>query len=833
MPENPVTYILSTQRNPAPLNIHAPDALHCILECYLRKTLEREHEPASSQSRGSILRAVKRAISSPGRRLQHTTERWKVRSVPNHTINPQDRSRGANLLVDGKESSRTSSRNPNTRRLSARSLKPYHPVLQDGTSVTQLSEARSRRINESLRHRAVAFCAIRQTMIRTRLQTRRLWQVWALLGSILVACGSLSASVGPVFGQDNPDAHSAHHPPAATSEQASPPTNSSTAPAAMPTTPAAPPQANPMGGMGEMMGQMMKQPAKQFYPSLMNMPTLTPEAHQYLEREAQQSLATGAQSIGSGQTELHHAMAQKDAVAIQKAAAGVREGLLQAESGAAALRALSEGQEPRQFALTWFKGQMSLPVKDWMSGDGLWGLSWYHLTMMAFLVAFLLGAVLIHYARLRSISKLVQRLTPTPAGSSAPVAPTASAPPSSSAAPPAPAQAPVVAAATSTPASAPKRPWSGPLRVAAIFEETPNVKTFRFVGTDAGAIPFTFIPGQFLTFSAEVDGKPIRRSYTIASSPTQHHYVEITVKREEQGAESRYLHDHVAIGDRIEVSGPSGVFTFTSTEAASIVLIGGGVGITPLMCIIRYLTDRAFPGDIFFLYAARTPQDFIFREELDYLVKRHRNLHVSATMARAEGTSWTGTVGYISKEFVAHAVPDIARRRVHVCGPPPMMEAVKAQLLELGVARGKIKTEAFGPALGAAPAPAATPGPPALTAVPAPAPAISEGAPTPATPAAATKAAPAIPSAQVEVQFSKSGKTGPLAPDQSVLEAAEAIGVAIDFSCRVGTCGTCVVPLLKGAVTMAVEEGLPPADKARGIILACQAKSAGALVVDA
>ena len=128
-----------------------------------------------------------------------------------------------------------------------------------------------------------------------------------------------------------------------------------------------------MGGMSEMMGQMMGQPTKQLYPSLMAMPTLTPEARQFIEREAQRRLATGVQSITSGETELHHAMAQKDAVAIQKAAAGVREGLLQAESGAAALRALSEGQEPRQIALTWFKGQMSVPVKDGMSmSDGPW-----------------------------------------------------------------------------------------------------------------------------------------------------------------------------------------------------------------------------------------------------------------------------------------------------------------------------------------------------------------------------------------------------------------------------------------------------------------------------
>ena len=66
-----------------------------------------------------------------------------------------------------------------------------------------------------------------------------------------------------------------------------------------------------------------------------------------------------------------------------------------------------------------------------------------------------------------------------------------------------------------------------------------------------------------------------------------------------------------------------------------------------------------------------------------------------------------------------------------------------------------------------------------------------------------------------------------------MLEAAESIGGEIDYSCRIGTCGTCVVPLLAGTVTMEVEEGLPPEKKARGIILACQAKSIGSLVVEA
>ena len=83
------------------------------------------------------------------------------------------------------------------------------------------------------------------------------------------------------------------------------------------------------------------------------------------------------------------------------------------------------------------------------------------------------------------------------------------------------------------------------------------------------------------------------------------------------------------------------------------------------------------------------------------------------------------------------------------------------------------------------------------------------------------------------MRFSVSKKTGPLRRDQSVLEAAEAIGVEIDYSCRVGTCGVCRVRLLEGAVTMQVEEGLQPGDKERGIILACQAKSPGNLVVEA
>jgi ferredoxin-NADP reductase len=604
------------------------------------------------------------------------------------------------------------------------------------------------------------------------------------------------------------------------------------------------------GAMGEMGGRMGEHSGgqQQLYPSLMAAPPTDPAAREAVLRDAHRRMTSGVPLLREGLDQATRALQAGDAQAMGEAADRLSVGLNLYRSGVSTHLALSAGHTPAQAGLAWYRGQLGLPVATAMpmAADGggvLWGLSWFHLTTMAFLAAFAVGTLLIQYTRMRRIGGLVHRLATAstavapgpaaaPAGRPPGPGPAAPPPPGAAALPiprataaPPPAVAPAPALCCADPlckaaVAAAKRPWSGMLRVAAIFRETPTVKTFRLVNPEGEDIPFVFMPGQFLTFSAEIGGERARRSYTIASSPTQRSYIEVTVKREEQGLISRHLHDRVAIGSLLEVSAPSGVFTFTGSDADSIVLIAGGVGITPMMSIARYLMDRSFPGDIYVLYGARSTEEFIFREELEYLQKRHANLHIAATMSRAEGTAWMGASGPVSKEFIARAVPDMARRRVHLCGPPPMMEAVKAALAELGVPKEQVRTEAFGPARGVAPG----------TQAPLPAPA-SAPTPTPAPTAGAGGAVPRI--ATTEVQFTKSGKTGPLAPDQSVLEAAEAIGVQIDYSCRVGICGTCKVPLLEGKVMMEVEEGLPPDEKARGIILACQAKSVGNLVVEA
>ena len=98
------------------------------------------------------------------------------------------------------------------------------------------------------------------------------------------------------------------------------------------------------------------------------------------------------------------------------------------------------------------------------------------------------------------------------------------------------------------------------------MRETPTVQTFRLADPAADRLPFDFLPGQFLQVEVEPDGgKAARRSYTIASSPTQRAHVELTVKREEQGVVSRHLHDQVSVGDLLKITGPFGAFTFTGT----------------------------------------------------------------------------------------------------------------------------------------------------------------------------------------------------------------------------------------------------------------------------
>ena len=614
-----------------------------------------------------------------------------------------------------------------------------------------------------------------------------------LVGAVTVAWLLIVAVSG--YGQISPEEHAKHHPgQAAGGAMAS----ESSGPAP--------------GGMGCMESEGAGQ--RELYPSLMGMSEFTSEQRQQVQQQVNDRMREGLTVLSQGLEQLAEASQSDNLPAMQAAAETMRVGLTHLESGAATQRALADGKAPSEVALDWFKREMRLlPAPTLPASEGVLGISWFHFFLMAFLIVFAAVMIWMYFHKMQRAAVLLQGLTGAevvmpqqrrraPVASQAAVSGSLAAVQSVAVIP-----QPISGGVPSPPS---KR-WSGNLRVSAIFQETPDVKTFRLMNPLGGVMPFAYLPGQFLTVKVVHDGKPVKRSYTIASAPTQRDYVEITVKHEDEGVVSGVLHNQVREGDLLEFFGPSGSLIFTGRECKCILLIGAGVGITPLMSVLRYLIDRSWPGDIYLLYGCRTPQDIIFHEELDYLQHRHANLRVIITVSHPEGTAWTGKTGRISKELISQSVPDLASRYVHLCGPVSMMEAVKKILAELGVPGGRVKTEAFGLALGK----------PEPTRLPV---AMPTGAG-----ANDISAGIALPS----LTFSLSDKVAPLPPDKAILDVADEIGVEIDNSCRVGTCGICRTKMLSGSVTMAVEDGLEPGDKESNIILACQAKSAGNVVVEA
>jgi ferredoxin-NADP reductase len=336
--------------------------------------------------------------------------------------------------------------------------------------------------------------------------------------------------------------------------------------------------------------------------------------------------------------------------------------------------------------------------------------------------------------------------------------------------------------------TAKKKFWSGELVVARIFSETHDVKTFRFVMPDGSALPFQHLPGQYLNLALMIEGKRVNRSYTIASSPTRSHYVEISVKRAPDGYASQFLHDKVTEGMRIKVGAPAGKFHFTG-DGERIVLIAGGVGITPMMSVVRALTDRCWAGDIYLLFGVRETQDVIFEHELAQLAKRFPNLHVEIVASSERGR--------ITREIIEAFVPGLKRGPIMLCGPDAMMAAMRKLLVEIGVPDAEIMQEAFVSPLQVIEATAE----------------VASGAPA-------------------NVQFQRAGK-GTETSELTILECAEACGVDIPFECRSGICGQCKTALVSGKVTMDVQDALTAADRQKGLILACQARAQRDVVVDA
>jgi ferredoxin-NADP reductase len=337
------------------------------------------------------------------------------------------------------------------------------------------------------------------------------------------------------------------------------------------------------------------------------------------------------------------------------------------------------------------------------------------------------------------------------------------------------------------------RPGKLPVRCIQITDETHDVKTFRFCAEPPKLLLFR--PGQFMTFEVPLDGKAVRRSYTISSSPSRPHTFSVTVKRQKNGLVSNWLHDKLRVGDMLFVDGPHGQFTCLGDPASSYLLLSGGSGITPLMSMSRWLCDTAAPVDLHFVHFARSSADLIFEHELA-LLGRQPGFRCDFVCSRAEPASgWTGRVGRIEPPLLLELCPDLRQRSVYLCGPVPFMEAARTMLEGMSFDMARFHQESFG------------------------------GVPRAAL-------APSQAKIAARVEFSASKKSIRCHNADYVLDLALAAGVPAAFSCRAGQCGTCKVVLLRGEVEQDSTDALSPDDIKEGLILSCQARPRGDIAVD-
>jgi nitric oxide dioxygenase len=236
--------------------------------------------------------------------------------------------------------------------------------------------------------------------------------------------------------------------------------------------------------------------------------------------------------------------------------------------------------------------------------------------------------------------------------------------------------------------------WRGARRFR-IVEKTPEsavITSFRLAPVDGGRV-MDFQPGQYLGLKLTIDGETVHRNYSLSASPNGQTY-RISVKREERGQVSGFLHDRAAVGDELEVYPPAGEFVLTDS-AAPLLLITGGVGQTPALP----LAEQALAAGrrVVYVHAAINGTVHAFRDHIDALAARHAALQTIYCYAEPNDHDQPDLIGLLDQEQLAALLPTEAGTEAYVVGPKPFMAAVIAALTALGLPSGAIFHEFFGP----------------------------------------------------------------------------------------------------------------------------------------
>ena len=220
-----------------------------------------------------------------------------------------------------------------------------------------------------------------------------------------------------------------------------------------------------------------------------------------------------------------------------------------------------------------------------------------------------------------------------------------------------------------------------------IITRTSDIKSFRFNRPPG----FEYKAGQYIFIKLKVNGNMVSKPFTISSSPTEKDHIEFTKKL--TGHDFSNVLNSIKIGELVGIEGPYGKMTF-EVEHERIALLCGGIGITPMISICKYCTDKHLNNKITLVSSNKTEKDIIFNDELELMQQQNDHLKVIHTLTRPTN-EWDGYSGRICEEIIVNEIPDYKDCIFYICGSPLMVASMVSILHALMIPDQQINIENF------------------------------------------------------------------------------------------------------------------------------------------
>ena len=327
------------------------------------------------------------------------------------------------------------------------------------------------------------------------------------------------------------------------------------------------------------------------------------------------------------------------------------------------------------------------------------------------------------------------------------------------------------------------------LQVVGITSETADTNSYFLEALNGQSVSYQ--AGQFLTLILTHNGHEVRRSYSISSAPDSA-LLRLTIKRVQNGAISRYLHDTLQVGDVLTSLYPAGRFTLDENQTGDLVFLGAGSGITPLFALLKHILQTHSTRLVTLLYSSPNERSVIFRAELDNLQREYPESFRLFYLLSDPSDEWQGLRGRLNNVMLERILPELIKTskpeelHFYICGPGDYMRMAQFTLVFRGFRTDQIRRENFVVE-------------PIFLAPP---PTLSQDRTVLLT----------FRGRQIEIQ---------VPAYKSILQAALDEGVTLPYSCRGGRCSTCAARCLSGSVHMTINDVLTERDLAGGWVLTC------------